>query len=61
MSMSSVDEIDTVLVPAGRFMMGDGDGCPDEQPVHSVSLSAFRIVRLPVTNRDYGFRVVLDA
>ena len=34
--------------------MGDPAGRPDEQPAHRVSLSAFRIAILPVTNRDYA-------
>ena len=54
MAKSSVDRIETVLIPAGQFMMGDEDGRPDEQPVHRVTLSDFRIALLPVTNHDYG-------
>ena len=54
MATAQVDEIGVALIPAGTFLMGDDDGRPNEQPVHSVSLSAFRIALLPVTNRGYG-------
>jgi sulfatase modifying factor 1 len=47
-------EIQTVLVPAGRFRMGDAGGRGDEQPVHEVYVSGFRIALLPVTNEEYG-------
>jgi formylglycine-generating enzyme required for sulfatase activity len=30
-----------ILIPAGRFAMGSAHGLPDEQPPHSVSISAF--------------------
>ena len=49
----------TALVPASEFAMGDASGRPDEQPVHNVYVSAFRIAVLPVTNRD--FEVFLSA
>lgn len=39
--------------------MGDASGRPNEQPVHTVWISAFRIAVLPVTNRKYA--VYLDA
>jgi formylglycine-generating enzyme required for sulfatase activity len=45
--------LETVLVPAGVFRMGDAAGRPDEQPEHDVYVSAFRIAALPVTNREY--------
>jgi formylglycine-generating enzyme required for sulfatase activity len=41
------------LVPAGEFAMGDVSGRPDEQPVHTVYVSAFRIALLPVTNHEF--------
>lgn len=46
--------VETVLVPAGVFRMGDADGRPDERPEHGVYVSAFRIAVLPVTNREYA-------
>ena len=45
---------ETVLIPAGPFTMGDDNGRPDERPAHRVTLSAFRIAVLPVTNEDYA-------
>ncbi len=49
---------DSVLVPAGRFTLGvDGDQEPwsldNERPAHTVDLPAFRIARLPVSNRQW--------
>jgi formylglycine-generating enzyme required for sulfatase activity len=46
---------DFVLVPAGRFAMGDtfGDGNPRERPVHQVELDAFYIGKYEVTNADW--------
>ncbi|MDE0077675.1 MAG: SUMF1/EgtB/PvdO family nonheme iron enzyme [Caldilineaceae bacterium] len=43
--------IDMVSIPAGIFRMGDlsGEGWDDEQPVHSVTLSAFRLGKYEVT------------
>ena len=40
-----------VSIPAGTFRMGDlsGEGWDDEQPVHSVTLSAFRLGKYEVT------------
>jgi sulfatase modifying factor 1 len=36
-------------IPAGTFQMGSSTGEPDEKPVHSVTLSAFRMGATPVT------------
>ena len=33
--------------------MGDNDGRPDERPAHRVTVSAFRMAVLPVTNEEY--------
>ncbi len=49
-----VRQLETVLIPAGAFTMGDDAGRPDERPAHRVALSAFRIAVLPVTNEDYA-------
>jgi formylglycine-generating enzyme len=46
---------DFLLVPAGRFTMGDtfGDGNPRERPAHPVDLDAFYIAKYEVTNGDW--------
>jgi sulfatase modifying factor 1 len=51
---SPVRRVETVVIPPGPFMMGDEDGRPDERPVHRVTLSAFRMAVLPVTNEEYA-------
>ena len=38
-----------VAIPAGRFQMGSNDGYKWEQPVHSVSVSAFKMMEHEVT------------
>ena len=43
-----------VLIPAGPFAMGSGDGNQNEQPVHQVQVDAFWIDRLPVTVAAYA-------
>jgi formylglycine-generating enzyme required for sulfatase activity/class 3 adenylate cyclase len=45
--------IDTVLVPAGTFMMGDDSGKGDEKPRHQVMLDRFNMSRTEITNRQY--------
>lgn len=46
----------TILIPAGKFLMGSGDPAapPAEQPQHELALPDFRIGRYPVTNRQYA-------
>ncbi len=44
---------DMVFLPAGAFTMGSNDGQSDEQPVHTVTLSAFWIDRHEVTVDAY--------
>ena len=43
-----------VLIPAGRFRMGNPDGKPDEAPAHEVSIDAFWMDRTEVTQEQYG-------
>jgi iron(II)-dependent oxidoreductase len=48
---------DSVLVPAGPFVMGTDDrtwAYDNERPAHELSLPAFRIDRAPVTNGAYA-------
>ena len=45
---------ETLLVPAGPFLMGSVSGRDDESPAHEVELGPFRIGRAPVTNAEYA-------
>ncbi|TGN99764.1 hypothetical protein PN36_33630 [Candidatus Thiomargarita nelsonii] len=44
-----------VIIPAGRFRMGDvqGTGDDDEKPVHEVSVKSFAMGRYPVTVGEF--------
>jgi sulfatase modifying factor 1 len=42
-----------VDIPAGRFAMGSDDFYPEERPVHTVEVGAFRIEAHPVTVREF--------
>lgn len=54
--MRTMARVETEAVPGGTFRMGSLAGRPDEQPVFSVTLRAFRLGRTPVTNAQYrGF------
>jgi len=46
-------EPETVLIPAGEFLMGSNHGEPTERPSHPVALPDFRMGKYPVTNREY--------
>jgi formylglycine-generating enzyme required for sulfatase activity len=46
-------EPETVVVPAGTFIMGDDD-VAHAAPQHTVDLPAFRIGRYPVTNAQFA-------
>lgn len=52
-SATARDE-DMVRVPAGPFTMGSDDGPAEERPAHTVTLRAFEIQRLPVTNAEFA-------
>jgi len=41
-------------VPAGPFTMGSNDGPEDERPAHTVTLGAFEIDRLQVSNAAFA-------
>jgi len=56
LSMSNeVDLVPIVTIPAGEFLMGspEGKGRADERPQRAVSLDAFVIDRVEVTNERY--------
>ena len=36
-------------IPGGTFQMGSGSGAADERPIHSVTISAFRMGATPIT------------
>jgi formylglycine-generating enzyme required for sulfatase activity len=46
--------VEMVLIPAGKFRMGDAAGAKDEQPVHEVEISAFLMDRFEVTQRHFS-------
>jgi formylglycine-generating enzyme required for sulfatase activity len=47
-------EPETVLIPAGQFLMGRADADPAEAPRHPVEVAAFRLGKYPVTNAEYA-------
>lgn len=47
------------LIRGGSFQMGSTDGAPDEQPVHTVTLSDFYIAKQEVTVAE--FKAFIDA
>lgn len=47
-----------IRIPAGEFTRGS-EHSPDEQPLHTIKVSAFLIDRAPVTNKD--FRAFIEA
>ncbi|MET0531776.1 MAG: SUMF1/EgtB/PvdO family nonheme iron enzyme, partial [Microvirga sp.] len=44
---------DMIRLPGGTFRMGSDRHYPDEAPVHRFTVDAFRIGRMPVTNRQF--------
>jgi len=47
-------EVSMVAIPGGTYTLGSVTGMEDVQPVHSVSLSSFRLDRYEVTNAQYA-------
>jgi formylglycine-generating enzyme required for sulfatase activity len=56
---NSTDGAVYVFVPAGEFERGASDGAADEQPVQTIFVDAFWIMRTEVTNAQY--RQCVDA
>lgn len=56
MRVSSIDGMPQVFIPAGKFRMGgmDARSAPDERPAHYVSIHAFWMDQLEVTNAMYA-------
>ena len=50
LSSATAGAADMVTIAAGTLQMGRNDGPDDERPAHRVTLGAFSIDRLPVTN-----------
>ncbi len=48
------DGAPTVIVPAGKFLMGGEDGLPNERPEHEVELDAFAIDVFEITISRYA-------
>ncbi|MFK8303513.1 SUMF1/EgtB/PvdO family nonheme iron enzyme [Capnocytophaga stomatis] len=48
------EEMDTVLVEGGSFLMGSDDGDPDERVRNTVTLSSYRISKYEVTNAQFA-------
>ena len=52
-AVREADGMTMVYVPAGTFAMGSTDGAADERPVHDVTLGAFWVDWIEVTNAQY--------
>ena len=52
--VSTKSGVNMVSIPAGEFTMGSDQGNPDEKPAHKVSVSAFLMDAIPVTNEMYA-------
>ena len=50
-----------VTIPGGTFLMGSTDGGSDEEPVHEVTLSTYRIQKYEVTAGEYAACVTAGA
>jgi serine/threonine-protein kinase len=56
-TVSEIDGMPQVYIPAGEFAMGHNAGPADQQPVHTVFLESFWIDQLEVTNARYALCV----
>ena len=50
---TATTSIDWVSLPGGTYQMGSNDGQSDEKPVHSVTLSGFKMARTETTVAQY--------
>lgn len=46
-------DFEFVDIPAGAFSMGSNDGEPDEQPIHEVSVPAFKMMTTEITQAQW--------
>ena len=56
-SVSNLDGMKLMYIPAGAFQMGSEKGNSDEGPVHTVALDAFWIDQTDITNAMYAMCV----
>ena len=54
LAADNLSRSEMVAIPAGAFLMGSSDGANDDRPSHQVSVAAFEIDRLPVTNARFA-------
>jgi len=54
-------DITWISLPSGTFQMGSTEGNSDEEPVHTVTLSAFQMAKTETTVAQYAQCVVADA
>lgn len=47
-------EPNTILIPAGPFLMGSDDDDDNEAPQHEIDLPIYHIGKYPITNREYA-------
>ena len=52
-SGGSSGNIEMVLVAGGTFQMGSNSGHSDEKPVHSVTVSSFKISKYEITHKQF--------
>jgi len=45
--------VEYISIDGGTFMMGSNDGNIDESPVHSVTISSFKMSKYEITNSQY--------
>ncbi len=57
--LATAEHLGMVFIPGGTFRMGSDRHYPEEAPVHRVTVGAFWIDRVPVTNR--AFRKFVEA
>jgi len=51
--ITTKDNLEMVLIPGGKFLMGDNQGDDDEKPAHRVQISSFYMDRCEVTQQSY--------